>query len=133
MPFGNYLAFSLLGLTPTMILRVLAGIALDNPLSKEFIIPFTACYVINFFVGLTIKKVDKKRQQKMAAQREENTTADHATTAPKSRQPDQTKTAEHETEPFHGTGPKTTCETNTNVIELNCDEEKSTKADSPSE
>lgn len=62
MPFGNYLAFSLLGLTPTMILRVLAGTALDNPLSKEFIIPFTACYVINFFVGLTIKKVDKKRQ-----------------------------------------------------------------------
>ena len=46
LPFLRFLIVSLLGLTPVMIPFTLAGAAIENPLSAEFIIPFVICLVI---------------------------------------------------------------------------------------
>ena len=40
MPFGKYILFSMIGLTPGMIPFVITGKNITNPLSKEFLIPF---------------------------------------------------------------------------------------------
>ena len=59
MNFGSYLAFSLLGLSPGMIPWVITGGTIQNPMSKEFLVPFginIAIMAVVFAVFRGIKK-----------------------------------------------------------------------------
>lgn len=44
--YPQFIAISLLGLTPKMIPKVLIGNAASNPLSKQFLIPFVICGIV---------------------------------------------------------------------------------------
>ncbi|MDL2229882.1 VTT domain-containing protein [Treponema sp. OttesenSCG-928-L16] len=60
MSYRSYVCYSLLGVTPGMIPFVISGNSIDDPLSREFLIPFAAAIIIvvtAFFVSrLFIKK-----------------------------------------------------------------------------
>lgn len=59
-----YLLFSLLGLSSTMVPYVIAGRAIENPLSKEFLIPFSISLIVTggvFILHMLISKRNKKR------------------------------------------------------------------------
>lgn len=62
-PYFKYLFMSLLGVSPLMIPIVLAGTAITNPLSAEFLIPF----IISLCITLIILAVSKKRNYNAGA------------------------------------------------------------------
>ena len=57
MPWSKYIFASVLGLAPKMIPYVLAGTAIDNPLSVEFLLPFGISFLITFAVFIIYRKV----------------------------------------------------------------------------
>jgi len=60
MPFFRYILISLLGLSPSMIPLVFAGSSIMNPLSGEFIIPFSICLVVTLVIFIVYTIIDKK-------------------------------------------------------------------------
>ena len=62
MGVGRYLVFSMLGLSPGMIPWVIAGNAITNPLSPEFLIPFGISIVITAVVFAAFRRIQKRIQ-----------------------------------------------------------------------
>jgi len=60
--YPQFIAFSLLGLTPGMIPYVLMGNAASNPLSKEFLVPFAICGVITVCAFVFCQRWQKEKQ-----------------------------------------------------------------------
>ncbi|MCL2398143.1 MAG: VTT domain-containing protein [Defluviitaleaceae bacterium] len=58
--FVKYSYMSLLGVTPLMIPTVLAGSAITNPLSAEFLVPFGFSSIITLAIFIAYKKKTKK-------------------------------------------------------------------------
>ena len=56
-PFFKYLLMSLLGISPRMIPIVLAGAAITNPLSAEFLVPFGLSLGISFCIFMVYKTI----------------------------------------------------------------------------
>jgi len=60
--YPQFIAFSLLGLTPGMIPYVLMGNAASNPLSKEFLVPFAICGIITVCAFVFCQRWQKEKQ-----------------------------------------------------------------------
>jgi len=60
MNFGRYLAFSLLGLSPGMIPWVITGGTIQNPMSKEFLVPFGISIAIMAVVFAVFRGIEKR-------------------------------------------------------------------------
>ena len=58
--YGQFIAFSMLGVTPLMIPVVVMGSAAANPLSKEFLIPFAICVAVTLCPFILYQKWLKK-------------------------------------------------------------------------
>lgn len=61
MPFGKYLLFSLMGVSPGMIPWVMAGGAIGNPLSKEFLIPFAVSLLVAVAAFIIFRRIEKRK------------------------------------------------------------------------
>lgn len=59
-PYSEFLAFSLLGLTPKLIPFVLMGDAASNPLSKEFLVPFMVSGVVVGIAFIVYRRFERK-------------------------------------------------------------------------
>lgn len=60
--YGRHLLFSLLGVAPGMIAWIVAGRSISNPLSKEFLIPFSIAAGISLIALLIFQWVEKQKQ-----------------------------------------------------------------------
>lgn len=65
MGFGRYTVFTLLGLSPFLIPWVLAGNAIQTPLSKEFLIPFAVSILITTVVFLLFSRLQKRKDSNL--------------------------------------------------------------------
>ena len=63
MPYPTYLGISLLGLSAKMIPFILAGSAISDPLSKEFLLPLAVCVAISITVLIIVNKISKGRRR----------------------------------------------------------------------
>lgn len=63
MPYPTYLGISLLGLSAKMIPFILAGSAISDPLSKEFLLPLAVCVAISITVLIIVNKIGKRRKR----------------------------------------------------------------------
>jgi uncharacterized membrane protein YdjX (TVP38/TMEM64 family) len=61
MPFTKYFVASILGLTPMLIPITLAGAFIDDPLSPEFLVPFSICLVFALVMFIVYKRRIKRR------------------------------------------------------------------------
>ncbi len=57
--FGVFLPFSLLGSTPWIISCTFAGNAINQPLSREFLVPFGICLLISSFAFLLSRRIQR--------------------------------------------------------------------------
>lgn len=81
MHYWRHLGFSLLGLTPVMIPFTMAGSAISNPLSAEFLVPFAIS--ISLSVGLfAVYQMWLKRQAKANPASEDKPSADDSAPHP---------------------------------------------------
>jgi len=62
MKYHKYLIFSLLGIVPGMAAYVIAGHSILNPLSPEFLIPFSISTLISLIASLILYLNDKKKK-----------------------------------------------------------------------
>lgn len=60
-PLVKYILYSLLGFASGMIPWVLAGTAIENPLSVEFILPFAICFVVFAGAFIILQKITKTK------------------------------------------------------------------------
>ena len=63
MPYPTYLGISLLGLSAKMIPFILAGSAISDPLSKEFLLPLAVCVAISISVLIIVNKISQRRKK----------------------------------------------------------------------
>jgi uncharacterized membrane protein YdjX (TVP38/TMEM64 family) len=61
MPYGKYLAISLMGVSPVMISSVIAGAYITSPLSREFLVPFGASLAIIFILIIAYRVLIMKK------------------------------------------------------------------------
>lgn len=61
MPYQSYILFSLLGITPFMVLTVLASHSMFNPLSPDFLIPFSIYLIFAVVIYLLFRWWQNKR------------------------------------------------------------------------
>lgn len=63
MSYPTYLGISLLGLSAKMIPFILAGSAISDPLSKEFLLPLAVCVAISTTVLIIVNKINQRRKK----------------------------------------------------------------------
>jgi len=61
MPYWRYIYLSLLGLSPVVIPFVISGASVSNPMSAEFIVPFSFSIVVTLAGFILFKQLNKKR------------------------------------------------------------------------
>lgn len=59
--YGRYLIFSILGLCPGLFPWVLAGESISNPLSKEFLIPFSIGVAVSIIAFIALQVFQKRK------------------------------------------------------------------------